>query len=109
MIFENILNFWEVNSTRTWPRSYVFSFRMENQGSRSYNWKTIWKRCDFWKVIPARIDLAPTYLQSEWRIRDHVVLNGKLREILYIVKSTYQANLRLHMISKVMKKMIIKW
>jgi len=28
-------------------------------------------------VNPARIDLAPTYLKSEWRIRDHVVLSEK--------------------------------
>jgi len=32
---KNILNFWEVNPTRTWSRSYVFPFRMENQGLRS--------------------------------------------------------------------------
>ena len=35
------------------------------------------KRCDFWKVNSTRMDLAPTYLQSEWRIRDHVVLDEK--------------------------------
>jgi len=39
MIFENILHFWEVNPTRTWPRSYIFPFRMENQGLRSSKWK----------------------------------------------------------------------
>jgi len=32
---KNILNFWEVNPTRTWPCSYVFPFRMKNQGSCS--------------------------------------------------------------------------
>jgi len=32
---KNILNFLEVNPTRIWPRSYVFSFKMENERSRS--------------------------------------------------------------------------
>jgi len=34
--------------------------------------KTILERCDFWKVNPTRINLAPTYVQSKWRIRDHI-------------------------------------
>jgi len=36
--------------------------------------KIIVKRCDIWKLNLTRIDLAPMYLQSEWRIKDHVVL-----------------------------------
>jgi len=31
----------------------------------------------FWKVNQIRISLAPTYLQSEWRIRDDIVLNKR--------------------------------
>jgi len=66
------------------------------------------KRYDFWKVNPTRIDLDPTYLQSELRIRDHVVLNENkknclkkiegfvnsncIREVLYVVKSSYQVS-----------------
>jgi len=38
---KNILNFWEVNSTRTWSRSYIFSFQMENQGSHSCKLKSM--------------------------------------------------------------------
>jgi len=35
------------------------------------------ERCNFWKVNPTRINLTPMYLQSEWRIRDHVSLDEK--------------------------------
>jgi len=67
--FERILIFLKVNPIRTWPCSYVFPFK--------------------------------------WKIRDHVVLDKILfgnmerfvnsncfREVLYVVKSSYQASPR---------------
>jgi len=49
---EKILIFLKVNSTRTWPCSYVFPFKMKNRGSHSSRWKKNYcKRCDFGKWI----------------------------------------------------------
>jgi len=86
---KKILNkhiFW-VKGTRPGlkPWSYVFSLKMRNQGYIVL-YKTIWKwfgkPFEFWKVNLTRTCPAPTYLHSQWRIKDHVVLDKTLLEYL---------------------------
>jgi len=59
------------------PWSYVFSLKMRNQGYVVL-YKTIWKwfrkPFDFWELNLTKTCSAPTYLYSQWRIKDYVVL-----------------------------------
>ena len=86
---KKILNkhiFW-VKGTRQGlkPWSYVFSLKMRNQ-SYIVLYKTIWKwfgkPFNFYEVNLTRICPAPTYLHSQWRIKDHVVLDKTWLEYL---------------------------